>query len=199
MNKQMLATFTILLFALAITGYTYSTWIKTINIQNTIETAQFEILIQNHNTTLNPQMSTDNHTLEIQGNISIGETLWTGIIIKNNGTTPTTITYKINTNDSLTWQTNFTHSEHFYGPYTETDDISPVWDQATTMPPSDGSTTPPELLAQNMLVIWQNITLNETPPQPFTIEITVTYTATWQGWTDAVSVIYTLTYQQGET
>jgi hypothetical protein len=67
------------------------------------------------------------------------------------------------------------------------------------MPPSDGSTTPPELLAQNMLVIWQNITLNETPPQPFTIEITVTYTATWQGWTDAVSVIYTLTYQQGET
>jgi hypothetical protein len=63
------------------------------------------------------------------------------------------------------------------------------------MPPSDGSTTPPELPAQNMLVIWQNITLSETPPQPFAIEITVTYTATFQSWTDTITINYILTYQ----
>ena len=192
MNKQILATFTILLFALAITGYTYSHWQETINIQSTIETAQFGILIQDHNTTLNWQMSTDNRTLEIQGTIAIGETIWTGIIIKNNGTTPTTITMSITTNDTNT-EIYFSNQTHFYGPYPT---IPPeVWENFPIMPPSDGSTTPPELPAENMLIIWQNITLNDNPQQPFTIKITLTYTAEFQSWTDKVSVIYTLTYQ----
>ncbi|MGQ9726230.1 MAG: hypothetical protein ACUVQW_04315 [Candidatus Bathycorpusculaceae bacterium] len=195
MNKQILATFTILTFALAITGYAYSTWIKTINIQGTLNMAEFSIYIDDYNNT-KATLSTDKHTLTITDTITPGQTNWTGIIIKNNGTTPITITYEITTNNTEIWQTKFTHSEHFYGPYTETDDISTVWDKATTMPPPDGSTTPPiELPAQNMLVVWQNITLSETPPEPFTITITVTYKATFQAWTDTITIIYTLTYQ----
>jgi len=193
MNKQIPAAFTILLFALAITGYTYSYWTETLNIQNTLNMAKLTIYIQDHNTTLTAQMSTDNHTLELTGTITQDQTLWTGIIIKNNGTTPVEITLSIKTNDTNI-ETLFSNQTYFYGPYLETDDISAVWDKAATIPPSDGSTIPPQLPAENRLVIWQNITRNDLPPA-FTIEITVTYTATFASWTDKVDVIYTLSYQ----
>jgi len=194
MNKQILAAFTILLFALAITGYAYSHWQKTINIQGTLNMAEFTIYIQNHNTTKTWQMSTDNHTLEITDTITPDETIWTGIIIKNNSTTPVTITHGIVTNNTQIWETNFTHNEHFYGPY-DIDPPSSVWENAPTLPPSGGQSTPPELPAKNKLVTWQNMTLSDTcPPNAFTtIEITVAYTATFQTWTDTVYVIYTLT------
>jgi hypothetical protein len=140
-------------------------------------------------------MSPDNHTLELSGTITSSQSIWTGIIIKNNGTTPATITYTIATNDTDAekW---FSNQTYFYGPYLETDDISAVWDKAATMPPSGGLSAPPELPAKNKLVAWQDITLSGTcPPDAFTtIEITVTYTATFSSWTDTVSVIYTLTY-----
>ena len=192
MNRQILAAFTILLFALAITGYAYSHWQEALNIQGTIKMAKTKIIIQNHNTTLEITETTD-HTLKLNGTITPSQTLWTGITIKNDGTTPTTITLSITTNDIST-EIYFSNQTHFYGPYTV---IPPeVWESATTMPPPSGSTTPPpELPAQNMLVIWQNITLSGTPPEPFAIEITATYTATFQSWTDTVSVTYTLTYQ----
>jgi len=192
MNKHMLATFTILLLALAITGYAYSTWIKTINIQGTLNMAEFKIYIQDYNNT-KAQLSTDKHTLTITDTITLGQTNWTGIIIKNNGTTPATITYTIITNDTNAekW---FSNQTHFYGPYQETDDISTVWDKAATIPPSGGLSSPPELSAKNKLVIWQNITLSGTPTHAFTIEITVAYTATFSSWTDTVYVKYNLTY-----
>jgi len=192
MNKHMLATFTILLLALAITGYAYSTWIKTINIQGTLNMAEFKIYIQDYNNT-KAQLSTDKHTLTITDTITLGQTNWTGIIIKNNGTTPATITYTIITNDpeAEKW---FSNQTHFYGPYQETDDISTVWDKAATIPPSGGLSSPPELSAKNKLVIWQNITLSGTPTHAFTIEITVAYTATFSSWTDTVYVKYNLTY-----
>ena len=191
MNKQILAMFTILLFALAITGYAYSHWQKTINIQGTLKMAKAQIIIQNHNTTLEIIETTD-HTLKLNGTITPSQTLWTGITIKNDGTTPTTMTLSITTSDTST-EIYFSNQTHFYGPYTAIP--LEVWESATTMPPPSGSTTPPELPAQNMLVIWQNITLSETPPKPFTIEIAAIYTATFQTWTDTVSVTYTLTYQ----
>jgi hypothetical protein len=198
MNKQILAAFTILIFALAITGYAYSTWLKTINVRGTVNMAGFAIYIQDYNitlTTLTPDMLPDNHTLTLTGNITQDQTLWTGIIIKNNGTTPVEITLSIKTNNPDI-EPLFSNQTYFYGPYTT---IPPeVWESATTMPPSGSLPTPPELPAQNMLVIWQNITLSETPPEPFAIEITVTYTATFASWTDKVNVIYTLTYP-GET
>jgi hypothetical protein len=196
MNKQILVAFTILIFALAIIGYAYSTWLKKINIQGAVNVAEFAIYIQDHNVTQTWQMSPDNHTLELGDFISLGGTIWTGIIIKNNSTTPVTITYLITTNDTEAekW---FLSQTHFYGPYQETEDISAVWDKATAMPPSSDSPTPPELPAKNKLVAWQNITLdNNCPSDAFTtIEITVAYTGTFQTWTDTVYVKYTLTLQ----
>ena len=195
MNKQILAAFTILLFTLAITGYTYSTWQETLNVQTTLNVAEFSIYIQNHNTTQTWTMSTDNHTLELGGFIQPDDTIWTGIIIKNNGTTPASITYGITAVESSIWETYFTHNEYFYGPY-PTDPPPEVWNSAPTLPPSGGSPSPPDLLAQDKLVAWQSITLDiNCPPDAFTIEITVAYTATFSSWTDTVYVIYTLTFQ----
>jgi hypothetical protein len=192
MNKKMLAIFTILLSASAMTGYAYSAWLKTLTIHGTANTAEFSIFIDAYNNT-KAQLSTDKHTLTITDTITLSQTNWTGIIIKNNGTTPATITYTIATNDSEAekW---FSNQTYFYGQYKETDDISAVWDKAATMPPSGGSLTPPELSAKYRLVAWQNITLSGTPTHAFTIEITVAYTATFQTWKDTVYVIYTLTY-----
>jgi hypothetical protein len=191
MNRQVLVAFTILLLALATTGITYSHWIDTARVQTTANMAKLAIFIQNHNTTLTWTMSPDNHTLELSGTITSSQSIWTGIIIKNNGTTPATITYTIATNDTEAekW---FSNQTYFYGPY-----LTPppnVWNNAPSLPPPPPcSSTPPELPAQKRLVTWQNITLSGTPTHAFTIKITVTYTATFS-WTDTVYVIYTLTY-----
>jgi hypothetical protein len=196
MNKQMLVAFTILLLALATTGITYSHWIDTARVQTTANMAELKIYIQDHNTTLTPQMSPGNHTLELNGPITPGQTIWTGIIIKNNGTTPASITYGITPDNQPIWDAYFTHNEYFYGPYL-TNPPPEVWNHSPTLPPPGGISTPPELLAQNKLVAWQSITLDiNCPPDAFTtIEITVAYTATFSTWTDTVSVIYTLTFQ----
>jgi hypothetical protein len=191
-NKTTGTIFLLLLIALGIIGYSYSHWQETINIQSTLNMAEFKILIQNYNTTLTAQMSLDNHILELTGTITPGQTIWTGIIIKNNGTTPATITYEITTNNKAIWDTYFTHNEYFYEPYT-TDPPPEVWNNSPTLPPTEGLSTPPELPAKNNLVTWQNITLSDTPTEAFTIEITVAYTATFSTWTDTVYVKYTLT------
>jgi hypothetical protein len=195
MNKQILAAFSVLLFILAITGFVYSYWTSTLYMQGTANTAQLVICIEDHNTTW--QLSSfDNRTLELEGSIMPGQTNWTGIIIRNNGTTPATVTYDITTNNTGIWQTNFTHDEYFYGPYA-TYPPSATWEKAPSLPPMGEQSTPPELPAQNALVSWQNITLNSRCPKGAftTIEINATYTATFSTWTDAVSVIYTLTLQ----
>jgi hypothetical protein len=192
MNKQVLVAFTILLLALAATGITYSHWIDAARVQTTANMAKLAIFIQNQNTTLTWTMSPNNHTLELSGTITLSQPIWTGIIIKNNGTTPATITYAISTNNDSIWLAYFTHNESFYGPYS-TNPPPEVWNHAPILPPPGGASSPPELSALYRLVAWQNITLNDSPPA-FTIQITVTYTSTFSSWTDTVSVIYTLTY-----
>ena len=192
-NKTTGAIFLLLLIALGIIGYSYSRWQETITIQSTLNMAEFAVYIYGYNNTKG-QLSTDKHTLTITDTITPGQTNWTGIIIKNNGTTPATITYEITTNNEAIWTTYFTHNEYFYGPYT-TDPSPEVWNNSPTLPPTGGLSTPPELPAKNNLVTWQNITLDNTcPPNAFTaIEITVAYTATFSSWTDTVYVKYTLT------
>jgi hypothetical protein len=192
MNKQVSVALAILLVALATTGFTYSHWIDSTNVRTRVNMANLSILIQNQNTTLTWTMSPNNHTLKLSGTIPSDQTKWTGIIIKNNGTTPATITYAITTNNSEIWEKYFTHKEYFYGPYS-TDPPANVWNNAPTLPPLGNVPLPLDLLPQERMVAWQNITRNDLPP-PFTIEITVAYTATWSTWTDMVSVIYTLTY-----
>jgi hypothetical protein len=196
MSKKISAAFTILLFALAITGFGQSYWQDTVHIRGTFNVADLKIYIQDQNTTQTWSMSPDNHRLELTGSIKPAQTIWTGIIIKNNGTTPATITFSILTNDTGAekW---FSNQTYFYGPYKETDSISTVWDKATTKPPSGGSPAPPELSVKDRLVSWQNITLDGAcPSYAFTaIKITVGYTATFSTWADAVYVEYTLTLQ----
>jgi hypothetical protein len=195
MNKQISVALAILLVALATTGFTYSHWIDSTAVRTRVNMANLSILIQNQNTTLTWTMSPDNHTLELNGPITAGQTLWTGIIIKDNGTTPVSITYGITTDNPPIWTAYFTHNEYFYGPYA-TNPPPSVWDNSPTLPPAGGSPSPPQLLAQNTLVAWQNITLDSSGQGTFaTIEITVAYTATWSTWTDTVYVIYTLTLQ----
>jgi len=172
MNKQILAAFTLLLFALAITGYAYTHWQETIQIQGTAQIAKLEIIIQDYQTTLDSQISQDNHTLNLTGTITPSQSLLTNITIKNNGTTPATITHTITTNNTDLWNTHFTYSQNLTEPY--------------------------ELPAENIITIMQNITLTGDPPT-FTIEVTVTYTATFQSWTDTITINYTLTYQEGGT
>lgn len=195
MSKKVSATFTILLFALAITGFAQSYWQDTVHVQSTINVAELKVYIQDQNTTQTWSMSSHNHRLELAGSITPAQTIWTGIIIKNNGTTPATITFSIATNDTgaAEW---FSNQTYFYGPYKETDPISTVWDKATTRPPSGGSAAPPELSAKDRLMSWQNITLDGScPPDAFAaIKITVAYTATFSTWTDTVKVEYTLTF-----
>ena len=166
MNKQMLAAFTILLFALAITGYAYSHWQKTIQIQGTTEIAKLEITIQDCQTQLQITYQ-DSHTLNLSGTIT-SQSLLTNITIKNNGTTPATITHSLTTNNTSLWETYFTYNQNITDNY--------------------------ELLAENTVIAQQNITLNDAP-QTFTIEVTVTYTATFQSWTDTITINYILTYQ----
>jgi hypothetical protein len=191
----MLTVFTILLLTLAITGYAYSTWTKSLIIQGTIHTAELSIYIDAYNNT-KAQLSADKHTLIITDTITPGQTNWTGIIIKNNGTAPAKITYGITTDNPSVWGTYFTHNEYFYGPYTPNPPAN-VWNNAPTLPPAGGLSSPPETPAKNKLVAWQNITLSANcPSNAFTsIQITVAYTATFSSWTDTVYVIYNLTLQ----
>jgi len=193
-NEKIATLFLICLISLAITGYTYSHWTDIITILGTINTGNLKITIDNQKLIPNIGYSKtpDNKTVTISATITQGWQIWVGIIIKNNGTTPATITYGITPDNQPIWDAYFTHNEYFYGPYL-TNPPPEVWNNAPTLPPPGGISTPPELLAQNKLVAWQNITLSGTPPA-FTIEITVTYTATFHTWTDTVSVIYTLTY-----
>jgi hypothetical protein len=196
MNKQISVALAILLVALATTGFTYSHWIDSTAVRTRVNMANLSILIQNQNTTLTWTMSPDNHTLELNGPITAGQTLWTGIIIKDNGTTPVSITYGITTDNPPIWTAYFTHNEYFYGPYTPNPPAN-VWNNAPTLPPAGGLSSPPETPAKNKLVAWQNITLSANcPSNAFTsIQITVAYTATFSSWTDTVYVIYNLTLQ----
>lgn len=192
-NEKIATLFLICLISLAITGYTYSHWTNIITILGTINTGNLKITIDNQK--LIPDIgyskTPDNKTVTISAEITTGWQIWVGIIIKNNGTTPATITYTIATNDTEAekW---FSNQTYFYGPYLTPP--SNVWNNAPSLPPPGGASSPPELSTLYRLVAWQNITLSGTPTHAFTIKITVTYTATFSSWTDTVSVIYTLTY-----
>lgn len=170
MNKQILAPLTILLFALAITGYAYTRWQETLQIQGTTQTAKLEIIIQNYQTPLQT-LYQDSHKLNLTGSITLNQPILTNITIKNNGTTPTTITHSITTNNTYLWQQYFIYNQNLTDNY--------------------------ELLSGNTVVAQQNITLTDTPPLPFAIEVTVTYTATFASWIDTITITYILTYQEG--
>ncbi|MCS7124607.1 MAG: hypothetical protein NZ932_04230 [Candidatus Bathyarchaeota archaeon] len=189
MHKKILTVFAVLLLTLAITGYAYTKWQETLQIQGTLNSAKVQITLQAHNTTLQVIEQTT-HKLWLRGTMnSQNKTLWTGIIINNTGTTPVTITQTTQTNDT---QNRFQTQTLYYGPYAT---VPPEkWDNSPTLPPSGGASSPPELPAQKILITWQNITmLTELIPVDTAIEITVTYTATFQSWTETITIKYTIT------
>jgi len=195
MNKKLLTAFTVILFAMAITGYAYTHWTDIIQIQGNIQLAKTQITLQAHNTTLQTTYQND-HALNLTGTInSSNKTILTGIIINNTGTTPVNIQQTIQTNATDNTLQNQTL---YYGPYTI---IPPEkWDKAPTLPPPDGQTTPPELRTQQILIVWLNITIDTSSiTVGATIQITVNYTATFQSWTDTITINYILTYQEGGT
>ncbi|MEM3618044.1 MAG: hypothetical protein QXK47_03090 [Candidatus Bathyarchaeia archaeon] len=170
MNKQILAAFTILLFALAITGYAYTHWQETLQIQGTAQIAKLEIIIQDCQTLLDITYQ-DSRKLNLTGTITLNQPILTNITIKNTGTTPTTITHSITTNNTDLWQQYFIYSQNITDNY--------------------------ELLPGNTVVAQQNITLTENNPPTSAIEVTVTYTAAFASWTDTITITYILTYQEG--
>jgi len=193
-NQKISALFLVCLVSLAITGYTYSHWTDILTIVGNIQTGKIEITIDNQK--LIPDIgyskTPDNKTVTISTEITTGWQIWVGIIIKNKGTVPVTITYKLTTSDK-THEIYFRNETHFYGPYTT---IPPqVWDNLnqTNPPPPSGEQTPPiDLPAGDKLVVWQKIRLEEPPPTSFTINVYSEYFGTLGTWQDWCEVIYYL-------
>ena len=182
------------LVALAITGYAYSHWTDTATIFGTAKMAHLEITIDDQKLipdigyTKNPT----NKTITISAPITPAWQIWVGIIIKNKGTVPVTITQKITTTNQP-YESYFGNETYFYGPYTT---VPPeVWcDLNQTNPPPTGGKTPPiDLPVGDKLVVWQKIWLKNPLPTEFAgIIITSEYFATFSGWHDTVAVIYHL-------
>ena len=134
----------------------------------------------------------DNKTVYISATITTTNwQIWVGIIIKNIGTLPVTITYEVTANKPNQY---FDHVTYFYGPYTT---VPPeVWcdlNQTNPPPPSGEKPTPIDLPADNTLVVWQKVWLTTPLPNGYTITITSDYFATFSEWQDTVAVIYHLT------
>jgi len=188
--------FLICLIALAITGYAYSHWTDIVTIITTANMGHLEITIDNEKVIppeigyLKPQT---NKSVYIEASIATYWQVWVGIIIKNKGTLPATITYKITTNSPD--ESYFGNETHFYGPYTTTPP-SEVWcdlNQTNPPPPEGEKPTPIDLSVGEKLVVWQKIWVKTTPPSGYTITITSDYFATLGGWQDTVAVVYKLT------
>ena len=196
-SQKISTLFLICLIALAITGYTYSHWTDRIHIFSTVNMAHLEITIYDQK--LIPDIGYNkntnyNKTLLIEDHIATGWELWVGIIIKNHGTLPATITHYQITKNIL-----FGNETHFYGPYTTVPtevwcDLSQTNLPPPASPPPPGETTPPiDLPIGDKLVVWQKIWLqNPLPPEFAGTTITCEYFATFSGWYDRVTVIYDL-------
>jgi len=194
-NEKISALFLVCLIALAITGYTYSHWTDIATILTTANMGHLEITIDDQK--LIPDIgyskTPDNKTVTISAEITQGWQIWVGIIIKNKGTVPVTITYELTTTNNIQCIGCFRNETHFYGPYTT---IPPeVWDNLneTNLPPPSGEQpTPIDLPPGDKLVVWQKIRLEEPPPEDFTTTVTSEYLATLSLWHDTVEVIYYL-------
>jgi len=191
-NQKISALFLVCLVSLAITGYAYSHWADMLTIVGNIQTGNIKITIDNEK--IIPETthwkSTTNKTVYIETSITTGWQIWVGIIIKNIGTVPVTINYKITTNNPP-YETYFGNETYFYGPYT-TDPPNTLWDSFDTLNPQTGETPPIDLPVNQKLVVWQKLWLKNTPSEDFTITITSEYKATLGTWHDEVAVIYFL-------
>jgi hypothetical protein len=193
MYRQILAVVTILLFALAITGYTYSHWMDAINIQGTIKMGHRELIIdsskllvptgQGFNETHPVYYYITNNRLSLIAdcqNVTDNWIIKIGLLIKNNGTLPLYLKdLQITFNISEANQ-NFTVATYFYGPFEPGYNFNnEYWNGISfeQVPPAN-NVTPPLLLDLNYHAItWTIIQYTGDPNAPGTdIQITATPT-----------------------
>lgn len=199
MKNRSVLTLLIPLMLILLSSLVYATWqdnvTKTCNItagKVDIEIGSWKRRIENDwvNTITITQPDEDN--LEISAEVSPGWYIWIGLIIHNKGTLPVMIdlpTYTII--DSYEVWNYFTHKEYFYGPYHIGDEyVRQVWDGiilaqfdpeqgvigVTPIPYGD---FPIQLDPCHKLIAWEYLYFSEGyTGDCFTIQITVTYTAT---------------------
>jgi len=190
MNKQILAVFTILIFALTITGYAYSHWKDTVYMQVTIKTGHRRLIIdsrkllvptaQGFNEThpIYYHITSDNHSLIADcQNVTGNWTIKIGLLIKNSGTLPVNLKEtEIGFNITDTSQFNIT--TYYYGTFSPGTNFNfPYWDgiKFDEVPPS-GNLTPPLLLDPDYHAItW---TIIQYVGDPYALGINVQITAT---------------------
>jgi hypothetical protein len=178
-NKTTGILFILLILALGATGYSYSTWTKTLTIQGKINTGYYDFTIvsgkllipnQEFNEThpIHFYIGPDNLTLVADCKNVTGEwTIKIGLLVKNNGTLPIDLTETAITYISTT---NLQNSTHYYN-------FNPAkWDGIpfNDVPPS-GDTTPPIQLDRNeQAITWTTIQIINSSAAGENIQIIVT-------------------------
>lgn len=218
MKHQIIALPILILILLAITGFTYSRWIDTVNITGSVKMAHMKTKItsckllypskefDDNNVIVSDDLSPDKTTLLIiSENLYSGWYVWVGIVISNEETQelPVSITYTIINDNPTIWTTYFSHEEHFYGPY-RTDLPKNVWAKVNLEPPPkdyvpppplEGESQPPDLDPGYKLIAWQLVKLDESySGSPFTIQVLIGYTAIYEFWQKHLYVQFELAF-----
>jgi len=135
-NNKILAMTVSIIVALTITGLAYSHWQERITIIGTITTGRWGQSIgsskvvtpkgYDENRSIKERIINDGQTLMlICANISSGWHIWAGILIQNEGTTPTSVEQPIIEVIGANIQ-DFTINIYYYGPY-DRGNFKEVW------------------------------------------------------------------------
>jgi len=185
MKGKILVTINLMLILLAITGFSYSHWSDTINIEGTIKMAHRKLIIDSEKVLTPTGVEYDGYyktpdklTLVITcENITKNWKIAIGLLIHNNGTLPlklekTQITVFNNTED-ITIHFNIT--TWYYGPYAKGTDFNAlgVWNgtEFEDIPPPDNVTTPISLDQCEHAISWTIVEFKPQDPNIESIEI----------------------------
>ncbi|MEM0006667.1 MAG: hypothetical protein QXO67_04705 [Candidatus Bathyarchaeia archaeon] len=193
MNKQIIAAFATLLFILAITGYTYTAWKDSVEIQATVKMGHRKLIIDSHKL-LTPTIQGFNETHPIYyyitadhqsliadcQNVTGNWTIKIGLIIKNNGTLPLHLKDMLITFSIPEISQNFTVTTYYYGPFEPGFNFNPdYWNGITfDQVPPPGNVTPPIPLDPNYHAITWTIIQYVGDPNAQGIDMQITVTPT---------------------
>lgn len=181
MNKQILAVFAILLFALAITGYTYTAWKDTIEIQATVKMGHRKLIIDSYKLLIPTEqgfndthpvyyyITADNQSLIADcQNVTDDWTIKIGLIIKSNGTLPIYLKDVLITFNTSEISQNFTVTTYYYGPFEPDFNFSDYWDGIPfdQVPPANNVTPPIPLDPNYYAITWTIIQYTGDPNTP---------------------------------
>jgi len=181
------------IIALAILGIAYSHWQQTLLIAGTVTTGRWHQSIgservvkpvgYDENRSITEEILPSNQTLQLAcANISDSWHIWAGLVIHNDGTTPTTVEQPtISFIGADSYEQNFTVNTYFYGPYDD-GEFTEVWAGHLNM--TDLPFAPyygPGILLNpgQTAIIWVEFKFNCTNPDliinPVQIRITIQY------------------------